>query len=36
VVREQNRSLSAGKTPDLQKLVGKGQSWQVEKEPHVI
>jgi 2-oxoglutarate/2-oxoacid ferredoxin oxidoreductase subunit beta len=36
VVREQNRSLSVGKTPDLQKLVGKGQSWQVEKEPHVI
>ena len=25
-----------GKTPDLQKLVAKGQTWQVEKQPHVI
>ena len=35
-VAEQNRAASQGKTPDLQKLVGKGQSWMVEKEPHVI
>jgi 2-oxoglutarate ferredoxin oxidoreductase subunit beta len=35
-VREQNRALSAGKTPDLQKLVSKGQSWEVTKEPHAI
>ena len=32
-VLEQNRSIAAGKTPDLQALVSKGQSWQVEKEP---
>ena len=36
VVREQNAAASAGKTADLQKLVGKGQSWEVTKEPHVI
>ncbi|HEX8443765.1 MAG TPA: 2-oxoacid:ferredoxin oxidoreductase subunit beta [Allosphingosinicella sp.] len=35
VVR-QNREASAGKKADLQKLVGKGQSWEVTKEPHVI
>ncbi|MFN3389879.1 MAG: hypothetical protein ACK40O_13230 [Allosphingosinicella sp.] len=35
VVR-QNADASAGKTPDLQALVSKGQSWQVTKEPHVI
>jgi 2-oxoglutarate/2-oxoacid ferredoxin oxidoreductase subunit beta len=35
VVR-QNEEASAGKKPDLQALVGKGQSWLVEKEPHVI
>src|SRR3712207_3101285 len=35
-VVEQNAQASAGKTPDLQKLVGKGQSWLVEKEPHAI
>ena len=23
------------KTPDLQKLVAQGQTWQVEKEPRV-
>jgi 2-oxoglutarate ferredoxin oxidoreductase subunit beta len=32
-VVEQNAAVSAGKTPDLQALVGKGQSWMVEKEP---
>jgi 2-oxoglutarate ferredoxin oxidoreductase subunit beta len=35
VVR-QNREASQGKAADLQKLVGKGQSWEVTKEPHVI
>jgi 2-oxoglutarate/2-oxoacid ferredoxin oxidoreductase subunit beta len=32
-VLEQNHAVGAGKTPDLQALVSKGQSWQVEKEP---
>jgi 2-oxoglutarate ferredoxin oxidoreductase subunit beta len=32
-VLEQNRAVGAGKTPDLQALVSKGQTWQVEKEP---
>jgi len=35
VVR-QNAEAAAGKTPDLQALVSKGQSWMVTKEPHVI
>jgi 2-oxoglutarate ferredoxin oxidoreductase subunit beta len=35
VVR-QNQEASAGKKPDLQALVGKGQSWEVTKEPHAI
>jgi 2-oxoglutarate ferredoxin oxidoreductase subunit beta len=35
VVR-QNEEASAGKKPDLQALVSKGQSWMVTKEPHVI
>jgi 2-oxoglutarate ferredoxin oxidoreductase subunit beta len=35
-VIEQNLAASAGKRPDLQKLVGKGQSWEVTKEPHAI
>ena len=35
-VIEQNQSAAAGKTPDLQALVAKGQTWQVEKEPHQI
>ena len=29
----QNASVSAGKNADLQALVAKGQTWQVEKEP---
>jgi 2-oxoglutarate ferredoxin oxidoreductase subunit beta len=33
---EQNRAASSGKTPDLQALVSKGQTWQVEKEPHQL
>jgi 2-oxoglutarate ferredoxin oxidoreductase subunit beta len=32
----QNRDAAAGKKPDLQKLVAKGQTWQVEKQPHAI
>jgi len=35
VVR-QNSEAAAGKTPDLQALVSKGQSWMVTKEPHLI
>jgi 2-oxoglutarate ferredoxin oxidoreductase subunit beta len=35
-VRAQNAEAATGKTPDLQKLVAKGQSWMVTKEPHVI
>jgi 2-oxoglutarate ferredoxin oxidoreductase subunit beta len=35
-VVEQNAQASAGKKPDLQALVGKGQSWEVTKEPHAI
>jgi 2-oxoglutarate ferredoxin oxidoreductase subunit beta len=33
---EQNKAAASGKTPDLQALVAKGQTWQVEKEPHQI
>lgn len=32
----QNAQASAGKKPDLQKLLSQGQTWQVEKQPHVI
>jgi 2-oxoglutarate ferredoxin oxidoreductase subunit beta len=35
-VIEQNAAVAKGKTPDLQALVSKGQTWQVEKEPHAI
>ncbi len=35
-VIEQNASAAAGKTPDLQALVAKGQSWMVGKEPRAI
>jgi 2-oxoglutarate/2-oxoacid ferredoxin oxidoreductase subunit beta len=35
-VIEQNAQAAAGKTPDLQALVAKGQSWMVTKEPHAI
>jgi 2-oxoglutarate ferredoxin oxidoreductase subunit beta len=35
-VVEQNTQIRAGKTPNLQALVGKGQSWEVTKEPHAI
>jgi 2-oxoglutarate ferredoxin oxidoreductase subunit beta len=32
-VVEQNARASEGKAADLQKLIGKGQTWMVEKEP---
>lgn len=32
-VVEQNSSAAAGKVADLQKLVAKGQTWMVDKEP---
>ena len=35
-VVEQNRAVAQGKKPDLQALIAKGQTWQVEKEPHAI
>src|SRR5437764_367125 len=35
-VVEQNKAAASGKQPDLQKLVAKGQTWQVEKEPHTL
>ena len=33
---EQNAAAASGKTADLQALVSKGQTWQVEKEPHKL
>jgi 2-oxoglutarate ferredoxin oxidoreductase subunit beta len=35
-VVEQNAQASAGKAPDLQALVARGQSWEVTKEPHAL
>ncbi|MEJ7776241.1 MAG: 2-oxoacid:ferredoxin oxidoreductase subunit beta [Sphingomicrobium sp.] len=35
-VVEQNQAAATGKTPDLQTLVAKGQTWQVEKEPREL
>ena len=35
-VIEQNKAAAAGKAADLQKLVSKGQTWMVEKEPHKL
>jgi len=35
-VIEQNKAAASGKTPDLQALVSKGQTWMVEKEPHKL
>ncbi|CAN5277482.1 2-oxoacid:ferredoxin oxidoreductase subunit beta [soil metagenome] len=32
----QNAKAAQGKTPDLQALISQGQTWEVEKEPHVI
>lgn len=32
-VVEQNKVAAAGKKPDLQALLGKGQTWMVDKEP---
>ena len=35
-VTEQNTAAASGKQADLQKLVSKGQTWMVEKEPHKL
>jgi 2-oxoglutarate ferredoxin oxidoreductase subunit beta len=35
-VVQQNADAAKGKTPDLQALLAKGQTWQVEKQPHII
>lgn len=35
-VVEQNAAAASGKKPDLQGLVAKGQTWQVDKEPHKL
>jgi 2-oxoglutarate ferredoxin oxidoreductase subunit beta len=35
-VVEQNSKAAEGKTPDLEKLVSRGQTWQVEKEPREL
>jgi 2-oxoglutarate ferredoxin oxidoreductase subunit beta len=35
-VIEQNKAAASGKKADLQALVAKGQTWQVEKEPHQL
>jgi 2-oxoglutarate ferredoxin oxidoreductase subunit beta len=35
-VHEQNAAAAKGKAADLQALVSKGQTWQVEKEPHTL
>jgi 2-oxoglutarate ferredoxin oxidoreductase subunit beta len=32
----QNAQAAKGKTADLQKLISAGQTWQVEKEPHLM
>jgi 2-oxoglutarate ferredoxin oxidoreductase subunit beta len=32
----QNAQASTGKTPNLQKLLSQGQTWQVEKQPHTM
>ena len=35
-VVEQNAAAAAGKTPDLQKLLSRGQTWMVDKQPHTV
>jgi 2-oxoglutarate ferredoxin oxidoreductase subunit beta len=35
-VVEQNKAAASGKTPDLQALVSRAQTWQVEKEPREL
>jgi 2-oxoglutarate ferredoxin oxidoreductase subunit beta len=35
-VIEQNARAAEGKRPDLQKLLSQGQTWMVDKQPHVI
>ncbi len=32
----ENKAVAEGKTPDLQKLVAKGQTWMVDKQPHAL
>jgi 2-oxoglutarate ferredoxin oxidoreductase subunit beta len=32
----QNQAAAEGKKPDLQKLVARGQTWMVDKQPHAI
>src|SRR3569623_59732 len=32
----QNKAAAEGKKPELQKLLSQGQTWMVEKQPHVI
>jgi 2-oxoglutarate ferredoxin oxidoreductase subunit beta len=35
-VVEQNARAAEGKKPDLQKLLSKGQTWMVDKQPHLV
>ncbi len=35
-VVEQNLAAAAGRKPDLQALISRGQTWQIEKEPHAL
>ena len=35
-VIEQNARAAEGRKPDLQKLVSQGQTWMVDKQPHLI
>ncbi|MDB5577539.1 MAG: 2-oxoglutarate ferredoxin oxidoreductase subunit beta, partial [Bradyrhizobium sp.] len=34
-VAEQNKAIAGGKVADLQKLIAKGQTWHVEREPTI-
>ena len=35
-VIEQNAAAAEGKKPDLQALLSRGQTWMVDKQPHLI
>ena len=35
-VIEQNAAAAKGKKPDLQKLLATGQTWMVDKQPHLV
>jgi 2-oxoglutarate/2-oxoacid ferredoxin oxidoreductase subunit beta len=35
-IGDQRAQASAGKTPDLQKLLATGQTWMVDKQPHAL